>query len=59
MNPVFSGELLIDLEIRNDCIYDTVDIVQTVDNTYYIIGKDGIVWFTPQWSITRTINPGP
>ena len=38
MNPTFSGELLIDLEIRNDCIYDTVDILQTIDNTYYLIG---------------------
>ena len=47
MDPVFTGELLIDLEVTNDCQYDTVDILETVEDIEYQIGLDGTVYFSP------------
>ena len=47
MSPVLTEELLIDLEVTNDCQLDSISVLQGIANTDYYIGYDDYVYFEP------------
>ena len=57
MSPTYSEDLLIDLEVTNECAGDIVTPTSTIPNTIYNIGIDGTVSYYPTWSTTVTGCP--
>lgn len=52
MDPVYSEELEILLEVNNDCQLDEVRALSTIDQQLYYINVDGLRDFDPTWSTT-------
>ena len=53
MDPTYKEELLIEVEVKNSCILDEVDVTGILnDQIPYYINEDGIVPFDPTWSHT-------
>ena len=49
MNPTYTEELIIILNVNNFCRIDTVIPLSTIPNQLYYIAEDGVVSFAPTW----------
>ena len=52
MNPTYSEELIILLNVRNDCQLDEMTPMSSISNELYYIDRDGKRSFAPTWSST-------
>ena len=53
----YSEDLLIDLEVTNECAGDIVTPTSSIPDTLYNIGIDGTVSYYPTWITTVTGCP--
>ena len=53
----YAEDLLIDLEVTNECPGDVVTPTSAIPDTLYNIGIDGVVSYSPTWSTTVTGCP--
>ena len=69
MKTPYSEDLIIELEVTNECIIDVVTPTSTIKDRTYNLSKDGLISYAPTWttSVTgcpvtyeiRLVLPGP
>ena len=57
MDPVYAEELLIDLNVNNNCKFDVVTTESMIDDQLYYIDVNDTVFLEPTWSSNVTGCP--